>query len=74
MKVAEIEAALNPLDILLGVNLYPDEPSSGCHYVSIMKDTHDKAIAAIKAAGGEAMRVPGLAEYPWSSCIQVRRQ
>lgn len=54
MTVKEIKQTLKPLDILLGVNLYPGEPMPSAHAVSVKRGTAEQAIEAIKDAGGQA--------------------
>jgi len=72
MKVTEIKAILKPLGILQGINLYPDEPTSGFHYVSVAKGGKTRAIEALKAAGADAMPVPACSNV-YGDNLQVRR-
>ena len=72
MKASEINAILKPMGTLHGINLYQDEPSQLFHYVSVSKGEGKAAIAAINAAGGEAMFCPGCGSN-YSDLIQIRR-
>jgi hypothetical protein len=72
MKVTEIRAVLHSTDALLGVNLYPGEPTPLHHCVSVKLGMASKAIKAINAAGGKAWH--GHAFGPYSESISVQRK
>jgi hypothetical protein len=72
VKVREIKRALKAAAIGCGVNLYADEPTSSFHYVAAEKGRGNDAIAALKAAGGDAVWVPACSHI-YADNLQVRR-
>lgn len=72
MKIADIKRVLKPLGVLQGCNFYVDEPTSGFNYVYVTPGRGADAIAALRAAGADAMRVPACSAI-YSDPIQVRR-
>jgi hypothetical protein len=54
MTAKEIKTVLKPLGILLGVNLFPGEPTAIAHAVSVKAGSARRAIEAIENAGGRA--------------------
>lgn len=72
MKVREIKRVLKAAGIDCVVNAYADEPSPGFHCVAAERGRGDDALAALKAAGGDAMWVPACSHI-YADNLQVRR-
>ena len=68
--VADIKRAV-PKELLYGVNLYPDEPTTMSHAVSIKKNSWPIVKAALDAAGLKSAHAHAFG--PYSEGIWVTR-
>jgi hypothetical protein len=71
VTVAMIKAALKPVGSFCGANLYPGEPTTIAHCVSVTRGTADASLAALRAAGLTAHHA--YAFGPYTEGLTVRR-
>lgn len=74
MTAKEIRAVLEPKGLLVGINLYPGEPTGSAHAVSVSKGKAHEAIDAIVAAGGSAYHSHSFGPYSEGICVRRKFQ
>lgn len=67
----QIKAVLKEKPYFLGINLYPNEPSTGCHAVSILKGHTKEAICYLTQQGFISGHAHAFG--PYSEGIWVKR-